>query len=101
MHLPRSPWNTLSKKTVYNNPWIEIEEHTVINASDKEGIYGVVKFKNYAIGILPLDDEGNIWLIGSTAIHLMNLHGKFLKVEEHSILIHSNPQSVNCLRKPD
>ncbi len=64
MHPPSTPWNTLSKKSVYNNPWIEVEEHTVTNANDKEGIYGVVRFKNYAIGILPLDDQANIWLVG-------------------------------------
>ena len=41
-----------------------MEEHDVINPAGKETIYGIVEFKNYAIGILPVDEEGNIWLIG-------------------------------------
>ncbi len=28
------------------------------------GIYGVVHFKNRAVGVLPVDDEGRIWLVG-------------------------------------
>lgn len=60
----RSPWKTLNIKPIYKNPWIEVEEHDVINPSGKESIYGIVKFNNYAIGILPVDAEGNIWLIG-------------------------------------
>lgn len=60
----KNPWTTLSKKEIYDNPWIHVEEHQVINAAGKPGIYGIVSFKNYAIGILPIDTEGNIWLIG-------------------------------------
>lgn len=60
----KTAWQTLTKKTVYENKWIHVEEHDVLNPSGKEGIYGVVHFKNYAIGILPIDDEGNIYLVG-------------------------------------
>lgn len=60
----QNPWKTLSKKVIYDNPWIHVEEHQVINAAGNPGIYGVVEFKNYAIGILPIDAEGNTWLIG-------------------------------------
>ncbi|HET8962599.1 MAG TPA: DNA mismatch repair protein MutT, partial [Chitinophagales bacterium] len=59
-----NPWKTKSVKKEYENPWIEVSEHQVINPSGGDGIYGVVHFKNYAIGILPVDAEKNIWLIG-------------------------------------
>ena len=59
-----NPWKLKSKKTVYNNPWIEVSEHQVITPNGSDGIYGVVHFKNFAIGILPVDDQKNIWLIG-------------------------------------
>ena len=36
----------------------------VINPSGGDGIYGVVHFKNTAVGIVPLDDAGNTWLVG-------------------------------------
>ncbi|WP_025761667.1 NUDIX domain-containing protein [Dyadobacter tibetensis] len=57
-------WQTLSEKTVYDNAWIEISHREVINPSGNNGIYGLVKFKNKAIGIVPIDEAGNIYLVG-------------------------------------
>jgi 8-oxo-dGTP pyrophosphatase MutT (NUDIX family) len=57
-------WKTLSTTLVYSNKWIELTEHKVINPSGGEGIYGKVHFKNKAIGIVPLDGQGNTWLVG-------------------------------------
>jgi ADP-ribose pyrophosphatase len=60
----KNPWKTLEKKTVYQNQWISLEEHQVINPAGKPGIYGKVLFKNKALGIIPVDDEGFTWLVG-------------------------------------
>jgi|SRR5690606_32309400 NTP pyrophosphohydrolases including oxidative damage repair enzymes len=57
-------WKTLHSGTVYDNPWIQVDHRKVITPAGKPGIYGVVKFKNKAIGIIPVDDEGNIYLVG-------------------------------------
>ncbi len=57
-------WKTVSTREVYKNNWIHVEEHQVINPSGKPGIYGKVHFKNKAVGIIPMDDEGNTWLVG-------------------------------------
>lgn len=59
-----NPWTTLQRKEVYDNNWINVTEHQVINPSGGKGIYGVVHFKNRAIGILPLDEDNNTWLVG-------------------------------------
>lgn len=59
-----NPWKTKKIKPIYENPWIKIEEHDVINPAGNIGIYGKVCFKNKAIGIIPLDEEGNTWLVG-------------------------------------
>lgn len=59
-----NPWITLSKKNIYDNPWINLEEHQVINPAGGKGIYGKVHFKNIAIGIVALDNENNTWLVG-------------------------------------
>lgn len=59
-----NPWTTLTKQQVYENPWIAVEHHTVLTPSKTDGIYGIVHFKNKAIGIIPLDEEGNTWLVG-------------------------------------
>lgn len=59
-----NPWKTLTHKQVYDNPWIRVHEDDVINPSGGEGIYGVVHFKNLAIGIVPVDAQHNTWLVG-------------------------------------
>jgi len=59
-----NPWQTLSSKVEYDNPWIKITEYQVINPAGGPGIYGVVGFKNLAVGILPLDEDMNTWLVG-------------------------------------
>lgn len=59
-----NPWKTLTNEEKYDNPWINVSERKVINPAGNEGIYGVVHFKNYAIGIIPLDEDGNTWLVG-------------------------------------
>ena len=60
----KNPWKTLSGKLVYENPWIRVDEYQVINPSGNQGIYGKVSFKGLAVGILPIDEEGNTWLVG-------------------------------------
>jgi 8-oxo-dGTP pyrophosphatase MutT (NUDIX family) len=57
-------WKTLNSKTIYENAWVALDHREVINPSGNEGIYGVVKFKNKAIGIVPIDSEGFIYLVG-------------------------------------
>jgi len=36
----------------------------VINPSGGKGIYGKIHFKNKAIGVIPIDHDGNTWLVG-------------------------------------
>jgi ADP-ribose diphosphatase len=59
-----NPWTVLSKASVYENDWIRVDHHTVLNPSGRDGIYGTVHFKSHAIGIVPVDERGNIVLIG-------------------------------------
>lgn len=59
-----SPFRRRSRRLVYDNPWIRVDEHAVIKPNGEDGIYGVVGFKNLAIGILPIDAEGRTWLVG-------------------------------------
>ncbi len=59
-----NPWKTLSSNPIYENPWISLTEHQVINPGGGKGIYGEVHFKNLAIGIIPIDDHNNTWLVG-------------------------------------
>lgn len=60
----RNPWTTLSERTVYDNAWLRISHREVQTPAGTDGIYGVVHFKNHAVGIVPVDEEGYTWLVG-------------------------------------
>ncbi|WP_375417087.1 NUDIX domain-containing protein [uncultured Hymenobacter sp.] len=59
-----NPWQTLHTEVKYQNPWISVREDQVLNPGGGPGIYGVVSMKNKALGIIPVDNEGNTWLVG-------------------------------------
>ena len=57
-------WKKLGSRVVYDNPWITVYEDHVVNPGGGENQYGHIHFKNKAVAIVPLDDEGNTWLVG-------------------------------------
>lgn len=59
-----NPWITHSTSIGYENPWITVEHNEVTTPGGSPGIYGVVRFKNLAVGVLPIDDEDHTWLVG-------------------------------------
>ncbi len=74
MDIQKKNWQTLSKKEIYTNPWIEVTEAQVLNPNGGRGIYGVVHFKNLAIGVIPVSASGHTWIVGQ---HRYPFNGKF------------------------
>ena len=65
MHHPEdNPWQITGDQIIYDNPWINLTHYDVINPAGKPGIYGKIHFKNIAIGIVPLDEQLNTYLVG-------------------------------------
>lgn len=60
----QNPWKTKTDEIVYQNNWIEVHHQEVITPGGTDGIYGLIHFKNLAIGIIPLDAEMNTWVVG-------------------------------------
>lgn len=58
-----NPWTIESSLPIYDNPWIRVTEHQILNPAGGKGIYGVVHFKNIAVGVVPYQD-GKIWMVG-------------------------------------
>jgi 8-oxo-dGTP pyrophosphatase MutT (NUDIX family) len=56
-------WKTKSSAVVYENAWIKISHEEVRTPKDTDGIYGLVHFKNIAIGVVAIDGEGDTWLV--------------------------------------
>lgn len=59
-----NPWTILESKKIYSNKWISLTEHQVLNPSGGEGIYGVVHYENLAIGIIAIDEQDYIYMVG-------------------------------------
>ncbi len=58
-----NPWKTETTRLIYENPWIRVREDQVIRPDGNSGIYGVVEY-HPCVGVLPIDADGNIHLVG-------------------------------------
>ena len=59
-----NPWQTLDSATAYDNNWLTVRHENVLTPAGTPGVYGVVSFKNKAIGVVPIDADGNTYLVG-------------------------------------
>lgn len=58
------PWTVETERVVYDNPWIRVIDHGVVHPTGAPGQYGVVRFKNRAVGVLPISATGAVTLVG-------------------------------------
>ena len=59
-----NPWTVVSRATVYENEWIRLDHHEVLGPSGGSGVYGTIHFKKQATGVVPIDENGNVILVG-------------------------------------
>lgn len=64
MDKEQNPWRVTGQREIYTNPWIGLTEYDVINPGGGKGIYGKISFKNIAVGVIPLDEDNNTWIVG-------------------------------------
>ncbi len=67
-------WKKLGGKTVFENPWMEVRVDHVVNPGGGENQYAWIHFRNRAVAIVPLDDDGNTWLVGQQRYTLGEYH---------------------------
>ena len=60
----KNPWTKVKSRITYENPWIKVREDSVLKPNGDPGIYGVVEFKNLAIGIVAVNKKKEIVLVG-------------------------------------
>lgn len=58
------PWSRGPERVVYENPWIRVSDHDAVAPTGQPAQYGLVHFKNLAIAVLPLHDDGTVILVG-------------------------------------
>ncbi|MEO8113608.1 MAG: NUDIX hydrolase [Phenylobacterium sp.] len=59
-----NPWRGGDRRVVYDNPWIRVTEEQATAPTGQPALYGVVSFKNLAIAVLPLHEDGRVTLVG-------------------------------------
>jgi 8-oxo-dGTP pyrophosphatase MutT (NUDIX family) len=96
METENNPWKTRSQQTAYENAWIRVEHHEVLNPAGKPGIYGKVHFKNTAISVVPIDSEGFTYLVGQ---YRYTLNEYSWEVPEGGCSIESGESTLNAAKR--
>jgi 8-oxo-dGTP pyrophosphatase MutT (NUDIX family) len=59
-----TPWTHGPERRIYENPWLTLREYDAVAPTGKPALYGVVGFKNLAMAILPIHEDGTVTLVG-------------------------------------
>ncbi|MEJ0059063.1 MAG: NUDIX hydrolase [Terricaulis sp.] len=58
------PWTVRSVKRAYESGWFIVDDHDVLNPAGNPGHYGVIRVKRLAVGVLPIEPDGTVHLVG-------------------------------------
>lgn len=62
---PRGPaWRVKSGERVHDNPWFAVETYDAVAPTGAEARYHMQVYKNWAVGVLPLHEDGTVTLVG-------------------------------------
>lgn len=59
-----NPWTVKGATRTYENDWLVMESNDVIHPDGKEGKYTVVRPRRLAVGVLPIEPDGSVHLVG-------------------------------------
>ncbi len=60
----RSPWRRNTRTVAYENRWLTLWHDQVFRPDGTPGVYGVVHFANLAVGVVAIDTEDRVVLVG-------------------------------------
>jgi 8-oxo-dGTP pyrophosphatase MutT (NUDIX family) len=58
------PWTRNQRRIGYQNPWMTVWHDDVTRPDGEPGIYGVVHFANSAVGVVAIDDQDRVAMVG-------------------------------------
>lgn len=58
------PWTRRTRTVAYSNPWLTVWHDEVTRPDGTPGVYGVAHFANLAAGVVVLDADGRVLLVG-------------------------------------
>lgn len=59
-----TPWKPGVERVAFESGWITVTEQTATAPTGRPAPYGVVRFKNLAVAVLPIHEDGTIVLVG-------------------------------------
>lgn len=59
-----TPWKAGEERVAFESAWITVTDQTAIAPTGAPARYGLVRFKNLAIAVLPIHDDGTVTLVG-------------------------------------
>ena len=89
MRKTSGPWTIHSERVVYRNPWMRVSEYDVTRPDGAPGLYGVMSPRGYAIGILPIFQDGTTLLVRQ---HRFTLDAPSLELPEGGGAKDTDPQ---------
>lgn len=58
------PWVVNGVSRPFENDWFRIDSHSVIHPGGAEGTYSVIRIRRLAVGVLPIEADGRVHLVG-------------------------------------
>lgn len=60
----RARWQPRNVRLIHQSPWIEVELSEPIAPTGRVANYGLIRFQNRAMGVVPLHEDGTVTLVG-------------------------------------
>ena len=86
--VPVGPWRRLARRVAYANPWITVWHDDVLRPDGSPGIYGLVHFEGLAAGIVAIDDDDRLLLVGQ---HRYTLDAYSWEIPEGGVAVGEDP----------
>lgn len=64
------PFTVRAVSHPYATPWLSIEHRDVVRPDGADGVYGIVRFAQSAVGVLALSERGEVTLVGQWRVPL-------------------------------
>jgi 8-oxo-dGTP pyrophosphatase MutT (NUDIX family) len=59
-----TPWTPGDERVAFESAWITVSDQVATAPTGRPARYGLVRFKNLAIAVLPIHDDGTVTLVG-------------------------------------
>lgn len=59
-----NPWMVTASSVPFRNDWFHVDKNDVIRPDGSAGEYTIVRFRRLAVGVLPIEPDGSVHLVG-------------------------------------